>query len=255
MTDTDRPEWSTVQIAELIDDRDAAAERADQAEAKLAKVIDALRPNEAKMGRTSRSILGEVRALVLDADAPAAEPTCTCREALGSHAVNCPKWEDPAPIEEGEREALAYLITAFRMRERELSGPITDDLVDVARPLSDFLMQAGFRHTPNEAGEREALIEQATWALIDYDTDVADRGVRDEHYRGRRAEVERIAPILASRRAPIEVTAAHDVEVQAAALREAAADVFDTALPAECARYLEERAAALTAALAEMGKR
>ena len=46
---------------------------------------------------------------------------------------------------------------------------------------------------------REALIEQATWALIDYDTDVADRGVSDEHYRERRADVERVFPILASR--------------------------------------------------------
>lgn len=39
-------------------------------------------------------------------------------------------------------------------------------------------------------------IEAATWALIDSDTDVVDRGVRDEHYRERRAEVERIAPIF-----------------------------------------------------------
>lgn len=51
---------------------------------------------------------------------------------------------------------------------------------------------------PEPAGddEREALIEQATWALIDYDTDVTDRGVRDEHYRERRADVERVLPIL-----------------------------------------------------------
>ena len=39
---------------------------------------------------------------------------------------------------------------------------------------------------------REDLIEQATWALIDYDTDVVDRGVRDEHYRERRGDVERV---------------------------------------------------------------
>ena len=42
----------------------------------------------------------------------------------------------------------------------------------------------------------EELIEQATYALIDYDTDVADRGVSDEHYRERRADVERVFPIL-----------------------------------------------------------
>jgi hypothetical protein len=50
------------------------------------------------------------------------------------------------------------------------------------------------------ADAREALIESATWALIEYDTDTADRGVRDEHYRERRADVERVAPILANLR-------------------------------------------------------
>lgn len=50
-------------------------------------------------------------------------------------------------------------------------------------------------HAPTD-DEREALIAQATWALIEYDTDVSDRGVRDEHYRDRRADVERVFPIL-----------------------------------------------------------
>lgn len=50
-------------------------------------------------------------------------------------------------------------------------------------------------HTPTD-NEREALIEQATWALIEWDTDTADRGVRDEHYRDRRADVERVFPLL-----------------------------------------------------------
>ena len=43
----------------------------------------------------------------------------------------------------------------------------------------------------------EERIEAATWALINGDTDVTDRGVSDSHYRERRAEVEKIAPILA----------------------------------------------------------
>lgn len=38
MTDTDRPEWSTVQVSDLIDDREMWAKRALAAEAKLAKV-------------------------------------------------------------------------------------------------------------------------------------------------------------------------------------------------------------------------
>lgn len=52
--------------------------------------------------------------------------------------------------------------------------------------------------------DREALIETATWALIDYDTDVADRGVTDEHYRKRRADVERVFPILFPARNGVE---------------------------------------------------
>lgn len=50
----------------------------------------------------------------------------------------------------------------------------------------------------SEGAPSEEQIEAATWALIDWDTDIVDRGVRDEHYRERRAEVERIAPILTS---------------------------------------------------------
>ena len=51
--------------------------------------------------------------------------------------------------------------------------------------------------TPVQGVSTEEQIEAVTWALTDSDTDVADRGVSDEHYRERRAEVERIAPILA----------------------------------------------------------
>jgi hypothetical protein len=59
-------------------------------------------------------------------------------------------------------------------------------------------------HAPTD-DERETLIDQATWALIEYDTDVSDRGVRDEHYRDRRADVERVFPILFRRsEVPVE---------------------------------------------------
>lgn len=43
----------------------------------------------------------------------------------------------------------------------------------------------------------EDVIEQAAWSLIDYDTDTVDRGVSDEHYRERLADVQRVAPPLA----------------------------------------------------------
>ncbi len=61
--------------------------------------------------------------------------------------------------------------------------------------------------------EREALIEQATWVLIEYDTDTADRGVSDEHYRERRADVERVFPLLFRRTVQGEPS---DVAVKAA---------------------------------------
>lgn len=48
------------------------------------------------------------------------------------------------------------------------------------------------------------LIEAATWALIEYDTDVSDRGVRDEHYRERRADVERVLAVFEAARKPTD---------------------------------------------------
>lgn len=56
----------------------------------------------------------------------------------------------------------------------------------------------------SEGAPTEEQIEAATWALIDWDTDIVDRAVRDEHYRERRAEVERIAPILTAGVVPQE---------------------------------------------------
>ena len=76
-------------------------------------------------------------------------------------------------------------------------------------------------HTPTD-DEREALIEQATWALIEWDTDTADRGVRDEHYRDRRGDVERVFPILFRRSEVPEPSAAR--EFLKAALAESDAD-------------------------------
>lgn len=51
-----------------------------------------------------------------------------------------------APTDD-EREALAYLITAHRFRERGLSGAIGEPEVAVARPLADFLVAEGFRRS------------------------------------------------------------------------------------------------------------
>lgn len=89
------------------------------------------------------------------------------------------------------------------------------------RRLADALEAAEKAHTPTD-DEREALIEQATWALIEWDTDTADRGVRDEHYRDRRGDVERVFPILFRRSEVPEPSAAR--EFLKAALAESDAD-------------------------------
>lgn len=66
-----------------------------------------------------------------------------------------------------------------------------------------------------EAQKRDDLIEEATWALIEWDTDTADRGVSDEHYRDRRADVERVFPILFRRAEPqVEPSDAQRIVVQ-----------------------------------------
>lgn len=53
-----------------------------------------------------------------------------------------------------------------------------------------------------EGAPADEQVEAATWALIESDTDTSDRGVSDEHYRERRADVERVAPILRAGAAP-----------------------------------------------------
>lgn len=53
-----------------------------------------------------------------------------------------------------------------------------------------------------EGAPTDEQVEAAIWALIESDTDTSDRGVSDEHYRERRADVERIAPILCASVAP-----------------------------------------------------
>lgn len=46
-----------------------------------------------------------------------------------------------------EREALTYLITAFRFRERGLRGTAMEPDLAVSRPLAEFLLAEGFRRT------------------------------------------------------------------------------------------------------------
>ena len=43
----------------------------------------------------------------------------------------------------------------------------------------------------------DEVIERAAWVLIECDTDTADRGVSEEHYRERLAEVRLAAPVIA----------------------------------------------------------
>lgn len=65
-----------------------------------------------------------------------------------------------------------------------------------ARDLLSALGAMAESEPPVQGGATEEQIEAATWALIELDTDTTDRGVSGEHYRERRAEVERIAPIF-----------------------------------------------------------
>ncbi len=94
-------------------------------------------------------------------------------------------------------EALARIDADLARRvEAYLDSSVT---APTSRALITDLLAALIPEPPTD-DEREALIEQATWALIEWDTDTSDRGVRDEHYRERRADVERIFPILARNR-------------------------------------------------------
>lgn len=98
-----------------------------------------------------------------------------------------------------KREDREALIEAFKSKASEWDSydfvpgwdysPEAAILADIALAVFE---QA---HTPTN-DEREALVEEATWALIEWDTDTVDRGVRDEHYRERRADIERVFPIL-----------------------------------------------------------
>lgn len=67
---------------------------------------------------------------------------------------------------------LAYLITAKRMQERGLDGPITGDLIDVAVPMAEFLHDNGYRLT----GMSPAALRASLGATDpqDHDQDVRD---------------------------------------------------------------------------------
>lgn len=92
-----------------------------------------------------------------------------------------------------DREALIEeAADAIERTPWRLGTTLRTHRLDTARNVLAVFEQA---HTPTD-DEREALIEEATWVLIDWDTDIVDRGVRDEHYRERRADVERVFPIL-----------------------------------------------------------
>lgn len=100
-----------------------------------------------------------------------------------------------------ETRPLSDLIAALRKGDGngcERSNWLMQEAADALMANQGAIVNSIIERTRHEAtdDEREALIEQATWALIEWDTDTADRGVRDEHYRDRRADVERVFPIL-----------------------------------------------------------
>lgn len=62
---------------------------------------------------------------------------------------------------------LAYLITAFRFRERRLTGPITDEDTEVSRPMAEFLAREGFHRPDPEHRELDELRRRRAAALAD----------------------------------------------------------------------------------------
>ena len=126
------------------------------------------RPNPQALAEALRGMVGAEDARLRDASRACPE----CRRADGEHKLDCGRRHTPTDDE----------------RDSPVEGM-----------ENGFEPWVGAFDAPTEAGdEREALIEEATWRLIEWDTDTADRGVRNEHYQDRRADVERIFPILAA---------------------------------------------------------
>lgn len=56
------------------------------------------------------------------------------------------------PVSAGDRESLAYLITAKRFHQRGIQAPIHREDVEVSLPMADFLLDEGYRRVvPNHA--------------------------------------------------------------------------------------------------------
>lgn len=62
---------------------------------------------------------------------------------------------------------LAYLITAFRSRERRHTGPITDEDTEASRPMTEFLAREGFHRPDPEHLELDELRSRLASALAD----------------------------------------------------------------------------------------
>lgn len=91
--------------------------------------------------------------------------------------------------------ARTILAAGFRKADREPSN-IRANVRNLTGTTDEELTElGGFRGEPSDA---EVRLEAATWALIERDTDTSDRGVSEEHYRERRAEVELVAALLAA---------------------------------------------------------
>lgn len=172
-----------------------ATARAKSAEDTFVKIRDLPRYSVIEGDRAWSAVDADDLAAILDESASRPTPTgakhsARCAERCNHCTVcgdgilygsRCPEHyqnqpaEAPAPIETGERETLAavildestpeyevlaYLITAFRMRERELRGPITPELVKVSEPLADFLVANGFHRRPPVDGAEPVAYER-----------------------------------------------------------------------------------------------
>ena len=91
-----------------------------------------------------------------------------------------------SPTAPDERERLAYLITAKRFHERGIQSPITDEDIEVARPMADFLIAEGlgFRRS------REATTEPRP--ITDADVEIARSAFAKAEYERRYAADVRV---------------------------------------------------------------
>lgn len=97
---------------------------------------------------------------------------------------------------EAVREVKRYIECIHRKGLVPLARVIADLDVAADRMSHGLTARGSTRVARNPADTESDLIEQATFALIEHDGTWQDGDPSEEHYRERRADVERVFPIL-----------------------------------------------------------